>query len=145
MKNIKLALAGAVYFGLISVIFTAMPQAASAALTESQIQAILSLLQSFGADQTVVGNVNNSLRGLPTMGGDGTDAFCPTFTYNLYLGLNDSDTEGQVSQLQKFLAQAKPVYPKRTIPGLYGPLPKQAVKRWQAQQGVVSSGSPDTT
>src|SRR3989344_5421644 len=146
MKNIKLALAGAVYFGLISVIFTAMPQAASAALTESQIQAILSLLQSFGADQTVVGNVNSSLRGLPTTGGGGgTIAFCPNFTYNLYLGLNDSETEAQVSQLQKFLAQDSSVYPEGTITGFYGPLTEQAVKRWQAQQGVVSSGSPDTT
>ncbi|KKT57055.1 MAG: hypothetical protein UW49_C0008G0017 [Candidatus Giovannonibacteria bacterium GW2011_GWB1_44_23] len=146
MKNIKLALAGAVYFGLISVIFTAMPQAASAALTESQIQAILSLLQSFGADQTVVGNVNSSLRGLPTTGGGGgTAAFCPNFTYNLYLGLNDSDTEGQVSKLQKFLAQDQTVYPEGTITGFYGPLTEQAVKRWQAKNSVVSSGSPDTT
>ena len=145
MKNIKLAFAGLIYFGLISGVFIATPSIASAALTESQIQAILSLLQSFGADQTVVGNVNNSLRGLPTMCGDGTAAFCPTFTYNLYLGLNDSDTEGQVSQLQKFLAQDQTVYPERTITGFYGPLTEQAVKRWQAQQGVVSSGSPDTT
>ena len=146
MKKLKLAFAGLIYFGLISGAFIAMPSIASAALTESQIQAILSLLQSFGADQTVVGNVNSSLRGLPTTGGGGgTIAFCPNFTYNLYLGLNDSETEAQVSQLQKFLAQDSSVYPEGTITGFYGPLTEQAVKRWQAQQGVVSSGSPDTT
>src|SRR3972149_2608199 len=103
-----------------------MPQAASAALTESQIQAILSLLQSFGADQTVVVNVNNSLRGLPTTGGGGTGAPCPNFTYNFYLGLNDSETDGQVTQLQRFLAQDSTVYPEGTITGFYGPLTEQA-------------------
>src|SRR3989339_2159552 len=146
MKKLKLAFAGLIYFGLISGVFIATPSIASAALTESQIQAILSLLQSFGADQTVVGNVNSSLRGLPTTsGGGGTAAFCPNFTYNLYLGLNDSETEGQVTQLQKFLAQDSIVYPEGHITGFYGPLTEQAVKRWQAKNGLVSSGSPDTT
>ncbi len=145
MKKLKLALAGAVYFGLILGTFLAMPPMASAALTESQIQAILSLLQSFGTDQAIVNNVNSSLRGLPTTGGGGGTAVCPNFTYNLYLGLDDSETGGQVSELQKFLAQDSSVFPEGTITGFYGPLTEQAVKRWQAKNGVVYSGSPDTT
>src|SRR3990167_3340485 len=135
--------AAAVIFGGVLAL---VPKKAEAALTESQIQAILDLLQSFGADQAIVGNVNSSLHGLPTTSGGGvTAAFCPNFTYNLYLGLNDSDTEGQVSKLQKFLAQDQTVYPEGTITGFYGPLTEQAVKRWQAKNSVVSSGSPDTT
>ena len=135
--------AAAVIFGGVLAL---VPKKAEAALTESQIQAILDLLQSFGADQAIVGNVNSSLHGLPTTsGGGGTAAFCPNFTYNLYLGLNDSETEGQVTQLQKFLAQDSIVYPEGHITGFYGPLTEQAVKRWQAKNGLVSSGSPDTT
>ena len=135
--------AAAVIFGGVLAL---VPKKAEAALTESQIQAILDLLQSFGAGQAIVGNVNSSLRGLPTTGGGGgTAAFCPNFTYNLYLGLNDSETEGQVTQLQKFLAQDSIVYPEGHITGFYGPLTEQAVKRWQAKNGLVSSGSPDTT
>src|SRR3989338_2742492 len=135
--------AAAVIFGGVLAL---VPKKAEAALTESQIQAILDLLQSFGTDQAIVGNVNSSLRGLPTTGGGGgTAAFCPNFTYNLYLGLNDSETEGQATQLQKFLAQDSIVYPEGHITGFYGPLTEQAVKRWQAKNGLVSSGSPDTT
>src|SRR3989338_659947 len=135
--------AAAVIFGGVLAL---VPKKAEAALTESQIQAILDLLQSFGADQAIVGNVNSSLHGLPkTSGGGGTAAFCPNFTYNLYLGLNDSETEGQATQLQKFLAQDSIVYPEGHMTGFYGPLTKQAVKRWQAKNGLVSSGSPDTT
>jgi len=46
----------------------AIPLVANAALTQAQIQSILSLLSSFGADQTTINNVNSSLMGLPTSG-----------------------------------------------------------------------------
>ena len=71
---------------------------------------------------------------------------CPLpLRYNLYLGLSDQETEGDVTYLQQFLAQDSDVYPEGKISGFFGPLTEQAVKRWQAKQGLVSGGSPDTT
>lgn len=73
----------------------AAPLTASAALTEPQIQSILALLQSFGADATVVNNVNSSLRGLPTSGGGGggSQRWCHDFNRNLRV--NDEGSEIQ--------------------------------------------------
>lgn len=70
---------------------------------------------------------------------------CPNITYNLYLGLNDSATQGQISQLQKYLANDSSVYPEASITGYFGPLTEQAVQRFQSKNSIVSSGSPDTT
>ena len=42
--------------------------AQAAALTSAQVSAIVSLLQSFGADATTVANVTASLNGQPTSG-----------------------------------------------------------------------------
>jgi hypothetical protein len=70
---------------------------------------------------------------------------CPVFEYNLYLGTRDATTGGEVTELQKFLAEDPEVYPEGEITGYFGPLTEKAVQRWQARQGLVSSGAPDTT
>lgn len=67
------------------------------ALTEAQIQSILSLLSSFGSDQATIDNVNASLRGQATSGTTGTTGF--TFTKSLSKG----DSNAEVKELQKFL------------------------------------------
>ncbi|MBL7045760.1 MAG: hypothetical protein ISR99_01900 [Parcubacteria group bacterium] len=70
------------------------------ALTESQIQSILSLLSSFGSDQAVIDNVNASLRGQATSGTGSTSGGTGfTFTQNLKQG----STGSEVLELQKFL------------------------------------------
>lgn len=70
---------------------------------------------------------------------------CPRFTYNFYLGMEDNDTEGQITELQKILAVDSEVYPEALITGYYGPFTEQAVRRYQKKHSIVSSGSPDTT
>jgi len=75
---------------------------AHAALTQSQIDAIISLLQSFGADQATINNVQTSLSGgTPTTGGStSTASVCPyTWSTNLTTGSAGAD----VLALQKFL------------------------------------------
>lgn len=74
-----------------------------------------------------------------------TSVICPRFTYNYYLGMNDGETEGQITALQKILAADSDVYPESLITGYYGPLTEQAVQRYQKKYGIVSSGSPETT
>lgn len=49
-----------------------------------------------------------------------------------------------VTALQKFLAADTAIYPEANISGFYGPLTQAAVGRWQAKNGIVSSGSPTT-
>src|SRR3989344_3940798 len=80
-------------------------------------------------------------------GGDGTTTSpiaCVRLSYNLYLGINDTRTGGQVSKLQSFLkTNGDYTYPE--ITGYFGPATEEAVQRWQARNSVVSSGSPETT
>ncbi len=54
----------------------------AAALTDSQVQAIVALLSSFGADASVISNVQTALSG----GTPATGPSCYTFSYNLSLG-----------------------------------------------------------
>jgi peptidoglycan hydrolase-like protein with peptidoglycan-binding domain len=69
---------------------------------------------------------------------------CLILKYDLYLGRSDSETDGEVSKLQNFLQQTGDyTYPE--ITGYYGPSTQEAVQSWQARNGVVSSGSPETT
>src|SRR3989344_5667710 len=57
---------------------------------------------------------------------------CPVITRTLYRGLRDTTTEGEVSELQKFLAQDFLIYPERSVTGYYGLLTERAVQKFQA-------------
>src|SRR3989344_5467863 len=115
-----------------------LPQVASATVNtidelRSQIQALLAQIVSL---QEQISRMSSTTPPTPS---------CVAPTYNLYLGLNDNETEGQVTGLQKFLARYPDIYPDAQITGYFGPLTEQAVKRFQAKHGIVSSGSPETT
>lgn len=130
------ALAGAMIVG---VLFTLAAPRAQAALAEAQIQSILSLLSSFGADSTTIANVNASLRGMPTSGGTttggSTSSVCPfTWTTNLKVGSTGSD----VMKLQKFLNSMSGTMVASSGAGspgnessYYGPATGAAVKKFQ--------------
>ncbi len=91
----------AVALSLFAGAFAAAP-AQAAALSQSQISAIVSLLQSFGADATTVANVTASLNGQPTSGtgtSTGTGGACPALSRSLQEGSTGAD----VMALQVFL------------------------------------------
>jgi peptidoglycan hydrolase-like protein with peptidoglycan-binding domain len=68
-------------------------------------------------------------------------SICVVLTQNLYAGLDDAVTGGQVSKLQKHLkAQGDYTYP--LITGYYGPATQAAVQKFQARMGILSSGTP---
>src|SRR3990167_422319 len=73
----------------------AIPLVANAALTQAQIQSILSLLSSFGADQTTINNVNSSLMGLPTSGAPTASAGACGFTRDLTMRSEEHTSELQ--------------------------------------------------
>lgn len=72
-----------------------------------------------------------------------TNASCVTLTYNLYAGATDATTNGEVTKLQNFLIAGG--YMQGSATGFFGPITEQAVQKYQAGKGIVSSGSPDTT
>ena len=96
-------LALAVGAGLVlAVAFSGFTGSAQAALSASQVQSILSLLQSFGADAATIANVQASLTGgTPSTGtgtGTGSSSSC-AFTSDLTMGSSGA----QVTCLQQGL------------------------------------------
>src|SRR3989338_6299405 len=106
---------------------------AHAALTEAQIQAILGLLQSFGADQSVINNVNSSLRGGVAVAPSGTVQIA-LFTENLGWG----STHPEVSKLQQFLKERG--YFTGEVTGSFFGATAQAVKTFQSKYQIEQSG-----
>lgn len=115
-------------FLLIPVLFFSATSA-HAALTNEQINAVLNLLRSFNVENQTVVNVEAILR---------QSAECPSITVSLYRGSRDETTGGQVSELQRYLG----VEP---VSGYFGPITEAAVQKFQRENGVVSSGTPEST
>ena len=126
LRNVALFVVG------LAMIAMADP-AQAATLTSTQISAIVSLLQSFGADQATINNVSAALGGSTTVSTNS----CLSLTHNLYAGMTDSQSSGEVSKLQQFFGI--------TPTGYFGPMTEEAAQNWQSSHGIVSSGSPDTT
>ncbi|MEK7150837.1 MAG: Ig-like domain-containing protein [Patescibacteria group bacterium] len=64
---------------------------ASSSLTDAQMQAIIALLESFGAEASVVSNVQKSLRGESVVSPSTSDQWCHTFQKNLKIGDHGSE------------------------------------------------------
>lgn len=128
-------------FALVAAMaFTFAVPSAHAALTASQIQSILSLLQSFGADQTTINNVNASLTGQPTTPVPSTpsSSSCSAFTRDLTVGSTGAD----VMDLQRVLnGNGYPVASSGAgAPGsestYFGAKTQAALAKWQAANGI---------
>ena len=59
--------------------------------------------------------------------------------------LGPGSSGAAVSQLQAFLARDPSVYSEAKVTGYFGPLTQAAVQRFQAKNGIVSSGDPSST
>jgi len=109
-------------------LFVGATPAHAAQLSSSQVQAVIQLLQSFGADQATLATVSNALGAPYYPTPVPPSSSCPALSYNLYQGVSDSSTGGQVSQLQRYFG---------LVPtGYFGPLTKQAVANFQQQYAV---------
>ena len=151
-RLVSLATGAALLASLLSV----APLAQAAALTASQINAITTLLQAFGADPATVANVQAVLDGTATstasmqmpsgsVSSEGSSqsasGSCAVLSGNLKVGSTGED----VSRLQAFLGKDKSVYPEGTVTGYFGTMTEDAVRRWQAAHNIVTAGTPDST
>jgi len=121
----------------------AIAPAQAAGLTQTQIQSILSLLQSFGADSATISNVNAALNGQATTGtGGGSNpnaGTCPALSRDLQQGSSGAD----VKALQVFLngsAGTMVAASGAGSPGsetmTFGPATKAAVAKFQTAHSV---------
>lgn len=144
------AVAAGVAVALALLLGTSMPVRA-AALSQTQIQSILNLLTSFGADQATLNNVSGALNGKATTGTTVTTGttmtggVCPfTWSRNLTTGSKGAD----VMALQKFLNMSSVTMVSTTgagSPGMetshFGGLTKKAVMKFQIANGISAVGN----
>lgn len=127
--------------GLVALPFVAGAQSVSE--LQAQIQDLLNrisvLQQQLGSQGATSGTVApTGTQGTPS---SSSTSVCPFLGKTLKLGSSGDD----VSRLQQFLARDPSIYPEGTVSGYYGSLTEAAVKRWQAKNNIVSSGSADST
>jgi peptidoglycan hydrolase-like protein with peptidoglycan-binding domain len=127
-------------FILLMVAVFGLAPTANAALTETQITAIISLLTSFGADATTIANVDASLRGgspttmpNPTPTPPGSN-LCTRLMLHLKMGSRGAD----VTRLQLFLKARGHLNAEAT--GYFGAMTQAAVRKFQAENNISSTG-----
>ncbi|MCC7500790.1 peptidoglycan-binding protein [Candidatus Nomurabacteria bacterium] len=130
----------AVAAGLIGAVAIAPAQAAS--LSSTQVQAIVNLLQSFGADSGTIANVTAALNGQATggtSGGSTSGGACPALSRDLQQGSSGAD----VMALQAFLngsADTMVAASGAGAPGMetstFGPATKAAVIKFQVKYAI---------
>lgn len=139
---------------LLAALIMAMPAPARAAgLTDSQIEAVISLVASFNADSSIVKSVESSLRGISSADAQkqkirleaktGTSTVSSTTTDRLKLRsfLSIGSSGEDVKVLQKLLAGDLSLYPEGLVTGFFGPLTELAVKRLQAKLKIDQVGA----
>ena len=127
-----------VLFGGLSLALLATPLSVSGVTLESlqaQVASLMGQLQSMKAGASAGGSSS-----LPAQA-----SVCATLARSFGKSATDATTGGEVTTLQKYLAQDSSIYPEGLVTGFYGDLTVAAVKRWQVQYGVVSSGDEAST
>jgi peptidoglycan hydrolase-like protein with peptidoglycan-binding domain len=139
----KILIVGAI--AIFAMPFFGSAQTTSISSLQQQIQALLATVNEL---QNKLNNIQPSI--LPNYPPPSPDSSTlnscadATFRFNMYLGIGNRETDGEVSKLQLFLKRTGD-FTHPEITGYFGPATEMAVKKWQARNGVVSSGSPDTT
>lgn len=123
--------------------------ARAAGLTTEQVNAVVSLLESFNTDPATIARVHRALGGAASSTGStvqkprqeiGARPLCELLKRELRRGNSGSD----VRELQKLL-QEEGDYTEGLITGFFGERTEAAVKRLQARLGIVASGDISST
>lgn len=105
---------------------------ANAALTSSQVQSILSLLTSFGADSTTIANVQASLTGGTPVSTGGSMTTSCSFSRNLTIGSSGADVK---CLQQALIAGGFSISAGAT--GYFGTQTRTAVASWQSSKNIA--------
>jgi peptidoglycan hydrolase-like protein with peptidoglycan-binding domain len=130
------------------------PAASAAALSAAQVNAILNLVSSFGADSSTLSNVQAALTGAPTptssspgsanapgaLGGARPAPACVTLAHTLANGSTDATSGGEVSEVQGSLIAQGFLTAVARPTGYFGPATAAAVAKFQAANGVSAVG-----
>lgn len=130
-KAITKVAAVATGLAMVTSMFALAPMA-QAALTSSQVQSILSLLSSFGADASTIANVQASLTGgTPSAPSTPVTSSC-SFSRSLTIGSSGAD----VTCLQNALIGAGFSVPAGAT-GYFGTQTRTAVASWQSSKNIA--------
>ena len=120
-----------------------VPTVNAAALTDAQVSAIISLLQSFGADATTIANVQSSLTGgAPATPATGTSSSSVPASLLSSSDLTVGSTGAAVKDLQKFLNAAGFTVASSGAGSMgnestyFGNATKAALAKFQTAQGI---------
>jgi len=68
-------------------------------------------------------------------------ALCVQLSRTLSVGISDKETGGDVTKLQKALAEDRTLYPEGLVTGYFGPATQSAVKRLQSRESILPSSA----
>ncbi|TAK58760.1 peptidoglycan-binding protein [Patescibacteria group bacterium] len=68
-------------------------------------------------------------------------ALCVQLSRTLSVGISDKETGGDVTKLQKALAEDRTLYPEGLVTGYFGPATQSAVKRLQVRESILPSSA----
>ncbi len=140
-KHTKLVSAAVTAVTALSILGSAT-FAQAATLSSGQVNAIVGLLQSFGADPSVVTNVQiallgNSSSGISSNATSSSDATSELhFTIRLKKGMSGEEVE----KLQKILASDPDLLTLTNVTGFFGPKTEEAVRKLQKHFGISQVG-----
>lgn len=140
LRLVALVAGVAVALALMGAVAVAPAQAAG--LTQTQIQSIVSLLASFGADSATISNVTAALNGQPTSGTGSTGstggAACPALSRDLQQGSSGSDVKALQVYLNAsgYAVAASGAGSAGNETMTFGPATKAAVAKMQAAWGI---------
>lgn len=120
----------------VAVVSMGAATAEAATLTTGQIQAVVTLLQSFGVDATAVTSIQQTLASAQTSATTSSSAVNASLIGFLRLG----DEGDRVAFLQALLAADPSIYPEGLISGYFGQLTEKALKRYQKKHGLEQVG-----
>lgn len=110
-------------------------ETASSGLTEAQIQAVLQLLQAFGADQSIISSVTASLRG---SGSASVAATSYVFARDLMAGSTGEDVRAlqQLLNRKGFIVASSGPGSAGAESSFFGPATRAALAKFQAASGI---------
>lgn len=135
--NIQVMKKTAVTLGCAVLLFAAPAFAQSTnALLITQLMAQMQLLQA----QIVALQTATLILPVPPAGASGAETSCPKLSKNFQRGARDASTNGEVTELQKFLSAHYNIDASQSVTGYFGAITQANVIKFQKESGLSAFG-----